>query len=54
MLSHFEAAKKKYAKAWGFDRLRSELLDQITIEMITSVTDTYNPGNVGWKVENEE
>ncbi len=54
MLSHFEAAKKKYAKAWGFDQKRSELLEKITIEMITSVADTYNPGNVGWKVENEE
>jgi hypothetical protein len=54
MLSNFEAAKKKYAKAWGFDQKRTELLEKITIEMITSVADTYNPGNVGWKVENEE
>lgn len=54
MLSHFEAAKKKYAKAWGFDRLRSDLLGKITLETITNVTDTYHPGNVGWRAENEE
>jgi len=54
MLSNLEAAKKKYSKAWGFDQLRTELLARITIEMITTVADTFNPGNVGWRVDNEE
>lgn len=45
----FEKAKKKYAKAWGFDPARAALLDKIEIDRITSVTSTYNPGDMGWR-----
>jgi hypothetical protein len=47
--SIFQTAKKKYAKAWGFDPSREKILDGISIDRITSVTSTYNPGDVGWK-----
>lgn len=49
--SIFDIAKKKYAKAWGFDPRRKKILDQIEIERITSVTSTYNPGDMGWRNE---
>lgn len=45
----FEKAKRKYAKAWGFDPAREALLDKIEIDRITSVTSTYNPGDMGWR-----
>ncbi len=45
----FEKAKKKYAKAWGFDPAREALLNKIEIDRITSVTNTYNPGDMGWR-----
>ena len=47
--SVFQTAKKKYAKAWGFDHAREVILNQIEIDRITSVTSTYNPGNMGWR-----
>lgn len=53
MLSNFEAAKKKYAKAWGFDKARTKLLENATLETITSVTDTYTPGSIGWRVDED-
>lgn len=45
----FEKAKKKYAKAWGFDPARETLLGKIKIDRITTVTNTYNPGDMGWR-----
>lgn len=47
--SIFEKAKKKYAKAWGFDPAREALLNNIDIDRITSVSSTYNPGDMGWR-----
>ena len=47
--SVFTQAKKKYAQAWGFDPAREALLDKIEIERITSVTTTYNAGDMGWR-----
>jgi hypothetical protein len=47
--SVFEKAKKKYAKAWGFDPARENLLNIIDIDRITSVSSTYNPGDMGWR-----
>ncbi|WP_293779759.1 hypothetical protein [uncultured Oxalicibacterium sp.] len=47
--SVFEKAKKKYVKAWGFDPGREQLLNNIDIDRITSVTNTYNPGDMGWR-----
>lgn len=47
--SIFLTAQKKYVKAWGFDPAREEVLGKIKIERITSVTSTYNPGDMGWR-----
>lgn len=47
--SVFQTAKKKYAKAWGFDPAREAIMDQIEIDRITAITNTYNPGDMGWK-----
>lgn len=49
MKTIFHTAKKKYVKAWGFDPARETILNQIDIERITSVTSTYNPGDMGWR-----
>lgn len=49
LLSIFHTAKKKYVKAWGFDPKREAILDEIQIDQITSLTNTYNPGKIGWK-----
>ncbi len=47
--SHFNIAAKKYAKVWGFDETRSEILEAIEVERITAVTSNYNPGDLGWR-----
>lgn len=47
--SVFQTAKNKYAKAWGFDQAREEILNQIDIERVTNMTSTYNPGDLGWR-----
>lgn len=47
--SVFSRAKNKYVKAWGFDSYRAEILHRIEIERITSMTSTYNPGDIGWR-----
>jgi hypothetical protein len=47
--SIFDKAKRKYAKAWGFDQARESLLDKIEIDRITTVTNTYNAGEIGWR-----
>lgn len=47
--SIFQTAKKKYVKSWGFDPAREAILNQIDIDRITSVTSTYNPGDMGWR-----
>jgi hypothetical protein len=49
--SMFHLAKKKYCRAWGFDPAREAILDEIEIERVTSVTSTYNPGDMGWRNE---
>jgi hypothetical protein len=48
ILSNFETAKRKYVKLWGFDEKREKILDEVKINTINSMVDTYNPGNVGW------
>ena len=53
MLSNFTTAKKKYAKAWGFDLRRTEVLDSIKLEKISSMADTYTPGDMGWRTDEE-
>ena len=50
MKSNFDKAKKKYVKSWGFDPAREAILDKIEIERITSVSSTYNAGDMGWRL----
>ncbi|KIQ12154.1 hypothetical protein RU03_11080 [Pseudomonas simiae] len=47
--SNFNAAKVKYAKAWGFEPVRQTVLDAITFTHVTAITDAYNPGWMGWR-----
>lgn len=47
--SVFQMAKKSYVKAWGFDKGREDILNQIEVDRITNVTSTYNPGDMGWR-----
>jgi len=47
--SVFHTAKNKYVKAWGFDPARAAILEKIQIDRVTAVTNTYNPGDIGWK-----
>lgn len=47
--SVFQMAKNKYARAWGFDPAREGILDKIQIDRITAITNTYNPGDMGWR-----
>lgn len=49
IVSNFKAAKEKYAKVWGFDPIRQTVLDAITIDAVTAVTDAYSPGWMGWR-----
>lgn len=50
-LSNFKAAKQKYAKAWGFDQSRVDVLDSIEIGPVTSVATTYSAPFIGWREE---
>ena len=47
--SIFLTAQRKYVKAWGFDPAREAILSRIEVERITSITSTYNPGDMGWR-----
>ena len=49
IVANFKAAKEKYAKVWGFDPIRQTVLDAITIDPVTAVTDAYSPGWMGWR-----
>lgn len=46
--SVFEKAKRKYVKAWGFASSREAIIEAISVDRITAVTNTYNPGAIGW------
>ncbi|MEQ6306658.1 hypothetical protein ABN448_05525 [Delftia acidovorans] len=47
--SIFHSAQKRYVRSWGFDPAREKILEKIQIDRITSVTSTYNPGDMGWR-----
>lgn len=47
--SHFESAKNRYVKSWGFLEERRKILDRIEISRVAAVADTYNPGVTGWR-----
>lgn len=48
-LSMFKAARERYAKAWGFDRARVTVLEDIQISPVTSVATTYSAATIGWR-----
>jgi hypothetical protein len=50
-LSHFHAAKHRYARAWGFDEWRIVILDSIKLETVTAVATTYSAPAIGWRPE---
>ncbi|HBO4312242.1 TPA: hypothetical protein L4V00_001806 [Pseudomonas aeruginosa] len=49
MVANFKAAKERYARAWGFDPVREVVLNEIDFERVTAMTDSYNPGWMGWR-----
>lgn len=49
MKSIFHTAKKKYVRAWGFDPVREQILEKIALDRVTAVTNSYNPGDMGWR-----
>lgn len=46
--SIFDSAKQRYARVWGYDPARIQVLQKIEIERITAFTSSYNPGDMGW------
>lgn len=49
--SNFRAATNRYARAWGFDQTRMNVLEGIKVEPVTAVATTYNSVNIGWRAE---
>lgn len=47
--SNFSLAKNKYAKMWGYDPIREEILNNIKISSISSMIDAYNVAWMGWR-----
>ncbi|BDB19259.1 hypothetical protein cym2001_26240 [Pseudomonas sp. CYM-20-01] len=47
--ANFNLAKTKYAKMWGFDPIREQVLNDIKISSITSMVDGYNIAWMGWR-----
>lgn len=49
LVANFNRAKEKYARMWGFDPIREQVLAEIKIIPIASMVDTYSPGWMGWR-----
>jgi hypothetical protein len=49
VVAHFNLAKNKYAKMWGFDPIREAILNGINIAPISSMVDSYKVGWMGWR-----
>ena len=47
--SIFKIARARYAKVWGFEKTRIDILERIEIDRVTAVSATYNPGDMGWR-----
>ena len=47
--SNFLAATKNYAKAWGFEKTRLEVLENIKIDTVTAVASSYRAAEIAWK-----
>lgn len=52
-LSNFDAAKQQYARAWGFDMSRMNILDAMQLSPVTAVASTYSAPKIGWRVSND-
>lgn len=48
-MSNFKAAISQYAKAWGFDEARTQVLQDIKIERVTAVASSYSAPFIGWR-----
>lgn len=49
LVANFNKAREKYARMWGFDPIREQVLANIKITPIASMVDTYSPGWMGWR-----
>lgn len=49
LMSHFNAARATYAKAWGFDAARTAILDDIKVEAVQAVLSNYSAPFIGWR-----
>ncbi|WP_122544640.1 hypothetical protein [Pseudomonas viridiflava] len=49
LVANFNAAKEKYARVWGFDPIREQVLGDIKITTIPAMVDGYSPGWMGWR-----
>lgn len=47
--SNFLSATNKYAKVWGFEPKRQEILERITIDPVTAVSTSYALSDMGWR-----
>lgn len=49
--SNFNLAKNIYVVDWGLDGHRKSDLDRIDFDVVPTVSANYNPGIIGWKVD---
>lgn len=46
--SNFHLAAKSYARVWGFDAVRTEQLNAVSVDRVQAYLTSYNPGDCGW------
>lgn len=51
LLSIFQIAKDRYARAWGFDQARIGVLEAIDVRPVTAVATTYSAPFIGWRAQ---
>lgn len=49
--SNFKSAINKYARAWGFDASRLNVLENIDLRPVTAVASTYTAPFIGWRAQ---
>lgn len=49
LVANFNKAKEKYARMWGFDPIREQVLEEIKITPVAAMVDSYSPGWMGWR-----
>lgn len=47
--NNFLVAKNRYARAWGFDPFRSNMIDAITLDHVPALSSNYSPAKLGWR-----